>query len=91
MLQMSEVGCEKGYGRYVDFVREFKKSDLKPDDRWKGSMFSNDNSDYYHANIIRFDNKGMIIRNPVELYMVKLYVINHLRKNKRSQRVNWRE
>lgn len=81
-----------GYAGYKDFVREFCASGLLPDKRgFKGSMFSEDRADKYHASIIQFDYRGMIIRNPIEYAMVVIFVKLYLFNFRKKAEVNWRE
>lgn len=89
--QVKDERCPYGYAGYKDFIREFNKSKLEKSNMWDWSMFSKDRSDYYHAEIIKFGGKGMIIRNPIELCMVKIFMRRQCRANRIQEKISWRE
>lgn len=82
-----------GVGSYKDFVRQFKKV------KWtrsryniKSSIFSEDQTDSYHASVIKFNGRGMIIKDPVSYAFVVLYVRKYIKTTFEDKRkVNeWR-
>lgn len=51
---------EWGYGSFRDFQRELQSREIRRDPMWDTSLFGD--GIYIHAGIIRFDNKGMVLR-----------------------------
>lgn len=82
------------YGRasYSIFVEEFEKVNWIKSD-WSEALYSkNGRDDKIHANIIKFNGKGMIINNPISYTLTKIYVARYT-KNKFTQDKNvtkWR-
>lgn len=62
------------YGTYSNFVREFKKNEMKKSNSFKKSYYSEIKTgcNYDHG-MIKFQNVGMIL-NPLDYYRSKLYV-----------------
>ncbi|QJI52423.1 hypothetical protein [Psychrobacillus phage Perkons] len=75
----------KQYGKagYKKFIEEFEKVKWEQPEYLSlpKSLFTPNHCDKYHANIILFNRKGMIINNPVSWLLVKKYVKKYLRDN----------
>lgn len=65
---------------YKRFVEEFNKVDWLPNLYFKGSLQSKDSKNKYHASIIMFNGKGMIVNNPVSYFRVVRYVNRYIEK-----------
>lgn len=75
----------KVYGKanYKKFIEEFEKIDWNRDDWFENSYFHYESDSKIHANIYKFNGKGMLMRTPYDYYRVYRYL-----KNKRNT-VNW--
>ena len=83
-----------GYAGYKEFVREFHKVEWSYREQWGDSLFSQDtfsHEGYYHASIIKFNDRGMIIKNPIEYLRVRKYVKKYIKENFGKTLVNWME
>lgn len=56
-----------GYGNYLVFKKEFEKYKWSYDKNWKSSLFDYDTDSKLHAGIIKFNGKGMLLWNPIDL------------------------
>lgn len=92
-----------GKANYKIFLKKFNELDGKWDRKgWNSSLFyipikSNrfydfDRKSEFHANIIMFDGKGMIL-NPIDFIRAKIYVKKYIKKhfirNKAKEIVKW--
>ncbi len=80
-----------GWGNYNSFVREFRKQNWTFNKIWNESLFDRDNNSEIHANIFKFNGKGMIL--PFFDYMkatkfVKEYIKENFISNSKET-VNW--
>lgn len=91
---VKENGKAYGWASYKRFVEEFDKVDWKPDELFSGSLFSKENyshKDKIHANIIQFNNKGMIIYDPFSYLLTKFYIKKWIKQNRPINKVKeWR-
>jgi len=80
-----------GVANYKKFLEEFNKVEWTLSEWFNGSLFSESN-DKYHAQIIAFNGKGMIISNPISYLLVILYVKIYIKKNfEDNRKINeWR-
>ena len=61
-IDMVKSNCkEYGYGTYDKFVENFKKYELTEMDYFRGSFENYHNDSKFHASIIKFNGKGMIL------------------------------
>ena len=74
--------CTDSYGRagYKKFIQEFEKVEWKIDPYCKESLVSDSYMDKFHADIIMFNGKGMMINNPFSYFKVKRYVNQYIKK-----------
>jgi hypothetical protein len=80
---------EWGWGGYYDFIREFKKYKWDTEDGlYKGSYWDRNNNCKYHAQIIKINGIGMIIRNPFEYMLVVLFMRRYAKLHKKPL-YNW--
>ncbi|EGL17730.1 MULTISPECIES: hypothetical protein [unclassified Paenibacillus] len=64
-----------GYGSYTQFVKQFDKYAWSHESFGNGeSLWNREYSCEFHANIIKFESKGMILKSPFALYRAKRYV-----------------
>jgi hypothetical protein len=82
-------GCEYGWGTYEQFKREFDKCNWH-NGSYGEALVDYDKGGYIHASIYKFNNKGMIMRDPFSYWATCLYIRKHHRiiKPKRNT-VNW--
>jgi len=85
-----------GWASYRKFAEQFKKVDWIYKKERKGSLFSRTyGTDEFHASVIAFNNRGMIINNPISYLLVKRYVKKYIKRNdlekKKSRKIKeWR-
>lgn len=73
-----------GWASFKKFKREFDKIEWEYKSIWKNSLFGNYltlSSSQFHASIIEFNTKGMIMRTPLDWYLAKRYVKKHIKNN----------
>jgi hypothetical protein len=74
-------GCAYGWATYSKFKREFNKYTWNFDYIFTDSLFNYPEGGYLHASIYRFNNKGMIMRDPVSYLLSALYIRNYIKRN----------
>jgi len=90
-------GAQYGRANYKKFVEEFQKVEWERDIYFNNSLFGSDSIsgtiDEYHANIIKFNGKGMIIKDPISYLLVKIYVKRYIKQNFEDNRKisEWRQ
>lgn len=71
---------------YKEFVLKLRSSE----DTWfwsqtfEGGIFSTELNSKFHANIIEFDKKGYIAKNPIEYYKIKRYIVRLIDSTNKS-------
>jgi hypothetical protein len=71
-----------GWANYKKFRHQFDKRKWVFNEDY--GLYSNkDNSCYYfaHLNVIKFDDKGMLIHNPVSYWLTRFYVRSYIKQN----------
>ena len=68
-----------GVSNYKKFIEEFHKVEWEHQKLFTSSLFGKDRKDQFHANIIEFNGRGMIINNPISYLLVKLYVKKYIK------------
>lgn len=88
-LFISTTECKTwGWGRYSHFKKEFKKLDNEYGWGNRGwgytSLFTNDHSysaiGFIHASVIKFNNIGMAISDPISYALVKIFIYRYNKK-----------
>ena len=75
---------EYGYSDFNHFKKEFDKYNWRTEGL-ESSLFDSANNCQIHADIIEFNDVGMIMKNQIEYIRVKMFIWNYLRaldKNK---------
>jgi hypothetical protein len=80
---------KRGWGNYKKFKREFEKIEWKPLLLYSKSFANRDNDSEIHANIIKFNGVGMIINNPISLYLCKRYVKKQMLSKPKVELHKW--
>lgn len=63
-----------GYGSFKNFKQEFEKYEWD-DERWYGkSLWNREHKCEYHASIITFGGHGMVMKTPIDLILVRVYI-----------------
>lgn len=63
-----------GWSTYSKFKNEFNKHKWKHDSVNRYSLFDRQNGGYLHASVIKYRNKGMIIRDPISFVLTQFYI-----------------
>jgi hypothetical protein len=64
-----------GYGSFEQFKEQFFKIDSwTSQSKFDGSFFSDKTDSEYHADIICFNNIGMIMNTPLDWFLVKRFM-----------------
>jgi len=71
---------EYGWATYKQFKENFNKYEWTPLRLYPDSCSNDKEECYFHASIIKMGGKGMLIRDPISLMLVKRYVKNVLYK-----------
>ncbi len=78
-----------GWGSYSLFLREFNKMKDWRSESWGYSLFCGNGyprDGYLHASVIRFNQTGMVIRDPISYLRVQLFIRRYIGKKPRH---NW--
>jgi len=76
-----------GYAGYRKFMKQFNKTKWFYSESFRWSLFGKEGfsvrvrKDDIFASNIKFNSNGMIINNPFSFLLVRLYVVNYIRKN----------
>jgi hypothetical protein len=86
---MTEEHSNKyGYSNFKKFKEQFIKYEWTIDDIYTESLFNKEKDCELHANIIRFNGVGMIMKTPLDLWLVdsfiKKYIYNKYGKVKKN-------
>lgn len=86
-IEMTEKqGVDYGWGSFADFKREFDKYEW--DSRgWKESGWDRENNSEFHASIVVFNGKGMLLKSPIDWYKASSYAKNHIKSKIVDNRV----
>jgi competence protein ComGC len=69
-------GCKYGWGTFKRFKKEFDKYEWN-NHGYSSSLFNYCEGGYIHADIYKFNNKGMIMRDPFSYLLSKIYIRKH--------------
>jgi len=78
----------KIYGKasFETFLKEFNKRNWERQSMYPESFFGKDNnSNKIHASIIKFDDKGMIMKNTLEYWKFKKFIKKHCLKKESKE------
>lgn len=87
-----EEGQKYGYANFKKFKEVFESKEISKE---RNRSYSNPNSFftenmYYHASIIKFNGKCMIINNPFSYLLVVIYMKKYIYNNyTKKNRVKW--
>lgn len=87
VMMVRDEGIDYGWASYDRFKKEFNKVDWRYEEDFKRSLFGHEerltftNRDMYHAGVIKFNYKGMIMYDPISYFMSGLYVRSYIKKN----------
>lgn len=80
---------DNGYYAYADkvysfkeFKREFDEIDWEEDPLSKGSLFADRDFSVYHAEIIKLNGEGILIKNFIHYNLVRMYVNKYSKRRK---------
>lgn len=66
-----------GYANYQKFIEEMNKH--KWEQRgWKDSLFDYQNKSEIHASVFKFEDKGMIMRTPVDYFRASVFIKKYI-------------
>lgn len=68
-----------GYAKYKDFVREFKKHNWSIEGRKDKYLWDRVNDCTIHANIVKMNGIGMVMRTPWDWQLVKGFVKEYIK------------
>jgi len=88
---ISMTKSRKKYGRasYKIFMEEFCRRNWKQDHIFKTSLFDSETDSQLHAYIIEFDGIGMIMKNPIEYFRMRLFVRSYLKTQNHVKEYIW--
>lgn len=89
---VKEQTTQYGWAGHKKFIEQFHKAEWEYQPYWRKSLFGKEyEKDQYHANIFKFNSKGMIINNPVSYLIVKLYVSGYIKETYNNGKTDeWR-
>ncbi|MDT0160387.1 hypothetical protein [Bacillus sp. AG4(2022)] len=76
-----------GKASYRNFKREFAKHKWEIRE-FKDSLFS-DTGGYIHADVFKFNDKGMYMKDPVSYVLCKLHILLEIKKLNKDVRFDW--
>lgn len=85
------------YGSFEDFLREFKGREWRVDDDYEASVFEADTEKSYferskiHANIVSFNNRGMVMSSWREYRKMKKFIKSYCEENNPESKPNREE
>lgn len=94
VIQTVGSSDEWGWGNFEKFKKHLYKVDkdcIYFEDEWQHSVFGDF---YFHAWIIKFEDKGMILSNPLAYWRVKFLMDKYIKDNhtnlkSKKKRVKW--
>lgn len=77
-----------GKGTFNQFKKHFNNPKIHWENSgsWKTSAFDHSTNSEYHANIIRFFGFGMVMKNPIELIKVRLYMRKYFKARAEAEK-----
>ena len=89
IAQVREFTDEWGRGSYKTFIREFKKYEWKRSEKFPTSFFCGTlDSSKIHADIIKFEGKGMVL-DPWSYLRFCIFIQRNRQKKKSKQVEKW--
>lgn len=82
MMKEDSYKYSNGWGNYKKFKKEFNKYEWDLDNTFTDSLFNYSQGGYLHASIYRFDNKGMIMIDPISYLLSVIYINKYIRKHR---------
>jgi hypothetical protein len=93
-IEMTKDNSEYyGWANYDRFISEFNKYQWD-NEKWYGySLWDRNNDCKIHASIIYFENKGMIMKTPLDWLLVNLHIRKYFKVNiigfKNKKLIKW--
>src|SRR5690606_27286010 len=78
-----------GWSGYSRFKQKFSEYEWRCENGYRYSLFANGYTNEVHASIIKFDNKGMVMIDPVSFLLTQLYVRKYIKNNYKKNVVKW--
>lgn len=82
---------QSAWANYSMFKRWFEKYNWSNDSSFKNSLWDKKKNCEYHAGIIKFEENGMKINNPIGYILVKLHVRRYIKNKKLHNQFSFKD
>lgn len=92
IIHISQTKCfskHYGYGSFKDFRKQFQKYNWSNDNVFRYGLWDRENKCEFHASIVKFNDIGMILKNPIDWLLVRIFVFKYVKNNFIEKPFDW--